>query len=122
MNLTNIFGTPHFHAVCLVLVSAAAIEALIAIWAATSRVHWFWRAVAVWAAITVLLPIRAYQPALLFAVTSPLTIVLILAIDARRAAWSARIFRFGLRDLLLATAVVGLVLASLLHLVPRLGE
>src|SRR5438045_3408859 len=94
MNLTNIFGTPHFHAVCLVLVTAAAIEALIAIWSATSHVHWFWRAVAVWAAVTVLLPIRAYQPALLFAVTSPLTIVFILAIKARRGTSPARIFRF----------------------------
>src|SRR3954447_17283810 len=135
MSFSNLFGTPHFHAVCLVLVSAAAIEALIAIWAATSRVHWFWRAIAVWAAVTMLLPIRAYQPALLFAVTSPLTIILIRAISScRRSAWertpgrsaslvpSTRRFYFTLRDLLLATALVGLALASLLHLAPRLGE
>jgi len=122
MNFANVFGTPHFHAVCLVVVSAAVIEALVAIWAATSRVHWFWRAIAVWAAVSVLLPIRAYQPALLFAVTSPLTTAIILSINSRRGASTPRPFRFGLRDLLLATAVIALALTSLLHLVPRLGE
>jgi hypothetical protein len=115
--LSELLGTPHFHAVCLVLVSVAAIEALVALWAATSRVHWFWRAIAVWAAITVLLPIRAYQPALLLAVTSPLTIVLIRAISRRRG-----VIRFGLLDLFFATALIGMALASLLHLAPRLGE
>src|SRR5687768_340798 len=69
-----ILGTPHFHALCLILISTAVLQALIAIWAATSRGNWFLRALAVWAAITALLPIRAYQPALVFAISSPLIV------------------------------------------------
>src|SRR4051812_27988110 len=81
--LSDLLGSPHFHAVCLAITSTAAIEALIAIWAATSRRHWFWRAMAVWAGIVVLLPIGAYHPALAFAISSPLTIALIRAIQFR---------------------------------------
>jgi hypothetical protein len=127
----DLLGTPHFHALCLILMSAAAIEALIAIWAATSRVFWLWRALAVWVGIVVLLPIRAYQPALVFAITSPLTIALITLIQSRRSTagitptssdTQRKFLRFGLRDLLVLTAVVGLVLATLLQIRPRLGD
>jgi len=71
-------GTPTFHAYCLVLASAAAIEAFVAVWAADSRRHWSCRGIAVWTAVMALAPIRAYEPALIFALSSPLTIVLIL--------------------------------------------
>src|SRR5262245_47132146 len=121
----KLLGTPHFHALCLILMSAAAIEALIAIWAATSRVFWLWRALVVWAGIVVLLPIRAYQPALVFAISSPLTIALIAFVQFRRASDDVtpgmsgnqlKRLRFGLRDLLVVIALVGLALATLLHL------
>src|SRR5882724_7820090 len=126
------FGTPHFHAVCLILVSTAAMEALVAIWAATSRVHWFWRAFVVWVGIAVLLPIRAFQPALVFTITSPLTVAIISAIRLRarpqldQAAGTSQplptIFRFAILDLLLAMAIIGLFLTLLINLLPRLGE
>src|SRR5262245_27471098 len=140
-SLLSIVGSLHFQALCLILASAAAIQALIAIWAATSiRVPWFWRALAVWAAITALLPIRAYQPALVFAISSPLTIILIATLKPRvlvtnfhpgntplqssplADSQSPTAFRFSIRDLMLATVIVGLILASLTHLVPRLGH
>ena len=91
----------------------------------------------------VLLPIRPYQPALVFAITSPLTIALV-RLSFPRSAWertSGRSashaqgepemtnddrrhishLRFSLGDLLLATALVGLALATLLHVLPRIG-
>src|SRR4051794_31058157 len=155
--VSDLLGSPRFHAICLVITSTAAIEALFAIWAATSRRHWFWRALAVWAGVVGLLPIRAYQPALVFAISSPLTIAVLRAIQRRsatpsfpRSAWErtprrsashalnepemkndepvtnanapfSRL-RFSVRDLLLATALVGLLLASLMQLMPRLGQ
>jgi hypothetical protein len=124
-SLLTIFGTPHFQAICFVLVSAAAIEALIAIWAATSRALWLWRALAVWGGIALLLPIRAYQPALVLVISSPLTIVLIWALRPRADDALARTrpaFRFSVRDLLLTTAIVGVLLATGLQLLPRVGK
>src|SRR5689334_15257741 len=110
----QLVGTPHFHALCLILISTAALEALIAIWAATSRIHWFWRAIAVWAGIAVLLPIRAFQPALVFTITSPLTIAIVRAIHVRTkpaadqpgdaGRLNSGLPRFALLDLLLAMA------------------
>lgn len=140
-SLLSHFGSLHFQALCLILASTAAIQALIPIWAATSiRLPWFWRAFAVWAAITLLLPIRAYQPALVFAISSPLTIILIAMLKPRLSvtnlhpsdeplrgslladSQSPSAFRFSIRDLMLATGIVGLSLVSILHLVPRLGH
>jgi len=132
MNVAGLLGTPHFHALSLVLVSTAAIEALIALWAATSRRHWFWRALAVCVGVMILLPIRAYQPALVFAISSPLIIAAIVAIrscggqsvgDATndRCIRYARI-RYGVSDLLLAMVLVGLVIATLLKLLPKVGQ
>src|SRR5262245_12707395 len=140
-SLFSLLGTPHFHAICFILVSAAAIEALIAIWAAISRAFWFWRAAAVWAGIAALLPSRAYQPALVIAVSSPLTIFLISMIQFQRRRSALQrsadgepggapaaseqcpnAFRFGLRDLLLATAFVGVLLTTALQLLPPAGQ
>src|SRR5262245_8364577 len=130
-SLLPILGSLRFHVLCLILVSAAAAQAFIAIWAATSRVYWFWRALAVWCAVMALVPIRAYEPALTFAISSPLTILLIKlrqrtvnsseavkSSDARseQATSSARYLHFTIRDLLLATVVIGMTLAGLLHI------
>jgi hypothetical protein len=124
-SLFSLLGTPHFHAICFILVSAAAIEALIAIWAATSRALWLWRAAAVWSGVALLLPIRAYQPALVVAVSSPLTILLIRALrrwSGDALARSQPVFRFSVRDLLVMTAMIGVFLATGLQVVPRVGK
>jgi hypothetical protein len=134
MQHTSVFqliGTPHFHALCLILISAAALETLIAIWAATSRIHWFWRALAVWAGIAILLPIRAHQPALVFTISSPVTIAIICSIRLRTKSADVHpsdpsrtrpvLPRFAIRDLLLTMAIIGLFLTLLINLVPRLG-
>jgi hypothetical protein len=137
----------HFHALCAIIASVAALEAFVALWAATSRHHWFWRALSVWAAITALLPIRAYQPALVFAISSSLLVALIVLVptvlpgnflpllvprlppgnaltrgSSLAEAPTTSPFRFSLRDLMLAMVVVGLSMASLTHLLPRLGS
>src|SRR4051812_3320852 len=106
--LSDILGTPHFHAVCVIFAATAAIEALIAIWAATSRRHWFWRALAVWAAIMALVPVRAYGPAAVFAISSPLTAALVSLQQRRSESWA----RFTIRDLSLFMVIVGLSLAG----------
>jgi hypothetical protein len=114
-----------------VLASAAALQSLIAIWAATSPRHWFWRALAVWAAIMALVPIRAYQPAVIFAISSPLIVAAIVLTCWRQRAQERRAtgdgsappppaFRFGLSDIFLLMLLVGLSLAGMLHVRERL--
>src|SRR6476660_362636 len=62
----------HFNAVCLVLVAAAVLAAATAIWAATSRRHWFWRVLAMWLMVVAPIPVRAYVVSGIFAITLPL--------------------------------------------------
>jgi hypothetical protein len=117
--------TSYLHVVTLLIASAAALAMIVAVWAAESRCHWFLRAAAIWACVAVLLPIRAYEPAMVFAVSLPLIVLTIRAIQwlaehkiagllAIRS--SARLFRFNLRDLLLVIGLLGLSLAVVLHL------
>ncbi len=56
---------------------------ILSVWAALSRRHWFLRAIVVAAAISALLPIRAYEPALLFMVSAPLTVVMMSVTRSR---------------------------------------
>src|SRR5438128_5231257 len=72
---------PHFHAICLTLVCAATLGALIAIWAGTSRRHWFWRALAVWAGAVALVPVRAYELAAIMAISLPATALTVRMIE-----------------------------------------
>src|SRR2546430_16660372 len=65
------------HAVMLTFAGTAAVQGLIAIWAATGRVNWFIRALAVWSGVMLLVPIRVYEAAAVFAVASPLTVGLV---------------------------------------------
>lgn len=58
----------------VVYVLAAGAIQLLALWAAVARRSWFWRAIAVWAAIMLLLPIRVYEPAVLLTMSAALTI------------------------------------------------
>src|SRR5687768_11209878 len=109
----------------LPLISMAVLQSLVAIWAATSRKHWFLRALAVWAALSLLLPIEAWDPAWLCALSSTTIISVLLFWRLRnerqlRAAEPgpprSRI-RFGLLDLFLLMLLIGLSLATLLPVV-----
>jgi hypothetical protein len=109
-----------------VAISIVALECLVAIWATVSRRHWFWRVAAVWGGVMLMVPIRAWEPAWLFGLSSPLIVVLIRcgqSIDHRFSkaahppdANGAR-YRFSLRDLLLLMLAVGMWLPSLLDVV-----
>jgi len=61
-------------AMMLTFAGTAAVEGLIAIWAAISRAHWFLRALAVWGGVMLLVPIRVYEPAAVFVFASPLIV------------------------------------------------
>lgn len=58
----------------LPLVGMAALQSFAAIWAATSNRHWFWRGLALWAAIALLVPIEAWDPAWISCLSSALTV------------------------------------------------
>src|SRR5437588_843493 len=67
-----------------VFAGTAAVEGLVAIWAATSRVHWFLKSLVIWCAVMLLVPIRVYEPAAVFAVGSPLVVAALVAIQLMR--------------------------------------
>lgn len=104
-----------------------AFQCLVAIWAATSKRHWFWRALAVWAAVMLMVPIRAWEPAWLFGLSSPLIIGLLLIgrwLDHRWTAEPASCkskttgrWRFSLRDLLLFVLIAAIWLPGILEVV-----
>src|SRR4029079_14569829 len=101
------------------LVGMSAVECLAAIWAATGPGHWFWRALGVWAAFLLLIPIRAWEPAWMFILAAPLIIATIVC-----ATWLVRprnemhrpkaVWRFTVRDLLALVLIVSLWLSVLL--------
>lgn len=111
-----------------VAISVVVVECLIAIWAARSRWHWFWRAAAVWAGIMALVPIRAWEPAWLFGLSSPLIVLFVRGgecVERRYFPTAALLvgpdermrYRFSLLDLLLFMLMVGMWLRGLLEIV-----
>jgi hypothetical protein len=120
------FADPETQLRLSVSISVVALECLVAIWAATGKTHWFWRVLAVWAAIMLMVPIRAWEPAWMFGLGSPLIVLLI-----RGWGWIDRCFsprspgttlekrpyRFSLLDLLLLMLAVGLWLPGVLEIV-----
>jgi hypothetical protein len=117
--------TLYLHVICLLLAATASAVALVAVWAATSRRHWFWRALAIWACAAALLPIRAYEPALVLTISLPIAALAIRGLVCLRQQQSehrrwlpARIsaIRFQINDLLMAIALLGVALATLLHI------
>ncbi|MEX2176064.1 MAG: hypothetical protein WD872_17010, partial [Pirellulaceae bacterium] len=107
-----VLTSPDVQLAALALLGTTVAQSLVALWAAISDRHWFVRALAVWGAVALLLPIRAYEPALLFAISS----ASIVAILSARRYWQARrrearlkplgiptktAVRFGLGDLFL---------------------
>jgi hypothetical protein len=127
------YSALELHLIVLSVAAGGATAAIVALWAANASVHWFWRTLAVWGAAAAFIPIRAYEPALLFAVSGPLTIAGVHCVHwfaplIRRPAGlpasepPQRTWRFTLADLLLAMFVVGLSLAAALHLFNRLPK
>jgi len=105
---------------CLVIFGVTAAECLIAVWAATSARPRLLRAIVVWLAIIPLIPIRAYGPALFFAVNAVATSAMIVLVG--------RILRgpspvgpahsrgkFALADLFILTLVAGTVIALIMY-------
>ena len=113
------------HLLLVPLVAMAAFQSFIAIWAATSKQHWFWRALAVWAALALLVPIETWDPAWICALSSALiiTVLLFLRLKKGRLRPSSEQekpfprMRFGLLDLFLLILLFGLALATLLPVV-----
>src|SRR3954463_10296297 len=105
-----------FHLLTLSLIGVPAAQGLIALWAAASRRVWFLRALAVWGGIALLVPIRAYEPAVVLAIVSLAVVLLVQTsnwIANRRAGkFSAELLQFGLRDLLLFMLLVGLIVVT----------
>lgn len=111
-------------------ISMVVLQCLVAIWAATSKGHWFWRALAVWGAIMLMVPIRAWEPAWLFGLASPLIIAglligkrigrprrlnSILASEAAAIGSAGGRWRFSLRDLLALVLIISLWLPGILE-------
>jgi hypothetical protein len=102
------------------LVAVAALECLIAIWAAQSRAHWLWRWLAVVAGVTLMVPARAWPAAWFFGLALPLIVTFLSLANwlQQRAATTAeppqtdrpRSFRFSLGDLFLVTVAIAAVL------------
>jgi len=105
-----------FHILTLSLVGLPAAQGLISLWAATSRRHWFLRALAVWAGIVVLIPIRAYEPAVVLAIESLVIVRLVRTAGYLRQLRDNKLrsmrLQFGLRDLLLFMLLVGLTVVT----------
>jgi hypothetical protein len=123
------FSSTEFHATMLAVVMTAALAGLVAIWTATSRRHWFMRALILWLTIAALLPIRAYEPALILSLSLPLVVAVILVVNRRMSRSTSMAeplptgsFRFGLRDLFLLMIVVGLALSIWLQIVRRVSD
>ncbi|HEY2412495.1 MAG TPA: hypothetical protein VGI40_09650 [Pirellulaceae bacterium] len=106
------------------LAAVAASGGLVAICAATSRVHWFWRVFAVWVFVAAMLPIRAYEPAVVFGIGLPLGAMCIRvlqwfqqpAVPQAEARSNRAQLRFGILDSLLAITLIGLTLAIVLQI------
>src|SRR5262245_25208219 len=123
--ILRLIAEPRFQIWVMLFIAVAIGECLVAIWAATSRRHWFWRMLAVWAAVMLMVPIRAWEPAWLFALSSPLLVGALL-LARHRLHWSLTPpgaeseltprYRFSLRDLFLLVLAVGLWLPGLLEI------
>lgn len=123
----HVLTTPAMQLSLLPLLGMALLQCLVAIWAATSRGHWFIRAVGVWMAIALLVPIGVWEAAWLFAISSPLVVLLLnvirwlrrqpaLEIASSAMAGTGKPLHFGTRDLFLLLLIVGMWLPVLVEI------
>ena len=105
---------------CLVIFGVIAAECLLAVWAATSSRPRLLRAIVVWLAIVPLIPIRAYAPALFFAVNAVATSAMIVLVgrilrgpSPAGPDHSSR--KFALADLFILTLVAATVIALIMY-------
>src|SRR3972149_5667370 len=96
------------------LVTSFTTVGLLALWAATSRFHWFLRLAAGTIVLTPLLVIFAYELLMIFVFQS-IVVVGVLALARwkpwRKQSWNWRLFSLSLGDGMLGIAVVALSLA-----------
>ncbi|MBC8874557.1 MAG: hypothetical protein H8E44_34400 [Planctomycetes bacterium] len=124
-------GSAQFRAPIEAMTFFSAGLAILAVWAGLSRWHWFVRALIVSLAIATLLPIRAYEPALLFMLVVPLAAVTVaiirhwfkpaMATGRARQADRAANARIGIRVTAVCYSFV-LMCVSLLVLGPMIGN
>jgi hypothetical protein len=94
--------------------------ALLGVWAASSKLHWFLRAATVFGGVLLLVPVRAYEPAAIIALASPLIVIGIRRLQPERSISSEtpgdepdsrpKRWRFGLLDLFLLMLLVAIAL------------
>ncbi len=93
------------YAVAILLVSSLTSVSLLAIFAATSRLHWFWRTMLFLGALAPLLLIPAYEPFIAFVLQGAMIAVGVQLVNWRAARKRGEPFvksRFSLRTVLLA--------------------
>jgi hypothetical protein len=107
------------YAVAILLISALTTVGLLALWAATSTAHWFWRTMGFLAAISPVLLIPAYEPFVAFVIQGAVVTAGVQFAKWRTARKQGESFfksQFSVRTVLLAMAPLGLLTAVAVRL------
>jgi hypothetical protein len=102
------------YAVAILLISALTTVGLLALWAATSTAHWFWRTMGFLAMISPVLLIPAYEPFVAFVIQGAVVAGGVQLAKWRTARKQGEPFfksQFSLRTVLLAMAPVAVIVA-----------
>ena len=112
-----------YHVLVLFAAVVTSLMCLVALWAAESRRHWFIRFVGLWGALALLLPIRAHEPIVFYAITMgvliPIRRIILkrgavplsaTAVMVEPASSTTARRRYSLRDLFLVLTAVGMSL------------
>jgi hypothetical protein len=102
------------YAVAILLISALTTVGLLALWAATSTAHWFWRTMGFLAAISPVLLIPAYEPFVAFAIQGAVVAGGVHLAKWRTARKQGEPFfksQFSLRTVLLAMVPLAVIVA-----------
>jgi hypothetical protein len=112
------------YAVAILLISALTTVGLLALWAATSTAHWFWRTMGFLAAISPVLLIPAYEPFVAFSIQGAVVAAGVQFAKWRTARKEGEAFfksQFSVRTVLLTMAPIGLLTAVAVRL-PELNH